>query len=133
MKILIVDDLVENRKLLLKMLDNHGDCMLASSGEDALEMFTMELETGEPFDLVLLDIMMPGMDGQEVLKTMRAEEERLGVKGGEESVIIMISALDTPAAVNEAFFKGMCTDYLAKPVDRTKLLQMLKEYRLLEE
>ncbi len=128
MRVLIVDDLLENRKLLRDILRKFAECEVASSGEEALELFSMELEDGDPFDLVLLDIMMPGMDGQETLKQMRAVEEGLQIRGTEEAVIIMVTAMDSPQAVTAAFFQGKCTDYIAKPINREKLMDKLGEY-----
>ena len=85
----------------------------------------------DPYDLVLLDIMMPGMDGQEVLRKLRAIEKESGVSGKDESVIIMVTAISCPRNVLEAFFKGGCTDYIEKPVLRETLFGKLKEYKLL--
>ncbi|MBF0624331.1 MAG: response regulator [Magnetococcales bacterium] len=131
MKTLIVDDLFENRKLLRAILQPFGQCDMVANGREALDFFEMGLLDGDPFDLVLLDIMMPGMDGQEVLKRMRALEREHWVHGRRDSVIIMVTALGSPRQVTDAFFKGCCTDYVTKPVTRTVLLDKLREYGLI--
>jgi two-component system, chemotaxis family, chemotaxis protein CheY len=131
MKILIVDDVFENRKLLQDLLAEQGECEMVSNGQDALDLFEASITDDTRYDLVLLDIMMPGIDGQEVLKIMRAKESELGVPAENETAIIMITAVNAPRHVLDAFFKGGCTDYIAKPVSRETLFNKLKEYNLL--
>ncbi|MEI6415153.1 MAG: response regulator, partial [Pseudomonadota bacterium] len=64
MKILIADDEFPNRKLLRDYLKSYGHCDMVANGKAALELFTADLEDGDPYDVVFLDIMMPEMDGQ---------------------------------------------------------------------
>ncbi|MBF0480407.1 MAG: response regulator [Desulfovibrionaceae bacterium] len=117
MKILIVDDDLTNRVLLNKMLAGYGECSSEEDGKKALGSFVKSLYDGSHFDLILLDIMMPNIDGQELLKIIRAVEDKWGVKPGDEVKIIMVTALDSPKDATEAFFKGFATDYVVKPVD----------------
>ncbi|MBF0589799.1 MAG: response regulator [Magnetococcales bacterium] len=127
MKVLIVDDQFENRKLLRVMLKNHASCDMVGNGMEAVEMFEGELLEGAPYDLVLLDIMMPGMDGQEALRKIRAIEREREITGSDEAKVIMITALDSPKQVIQAFFQGGCTDYLTKPITQKILLDKLVE------
>jgi two-component system, chemotaxis family, chemotaxis protein CheY len=131
MKTLVVDDLFENRKLMLNLLSGHGGCDMVSNGEEALNLFFSAIEDDEPYDLVLLDIMMPGMDGHEVLQAMRAKESEHEMMGEDETVIIMITAAHSPRNVLNAFFKGGCTDYIEKPVSRDQLFGKFREYNLI--
>ncbi|MBF0587590.1 MAG: response regulator [Magnetococcales bacterium] len=130
MKILIVDDQFENRKLLRDILKKFGDCDLASNGEEAMEFFEADLDDGTPYDVVLLDIMMPGMDGQTALMKMRELENVRGIPSGKETKIIMVTAVDAPQQVIKAYFRGNCTDYLTKPITRKILLDKLLEHGL---
>ena len=130
MNILIVDDLPENRKFLQSLLEGYGQCDMASNGQEALDLFEAAITDDDPYDLVLLDIMMPGMDGQEVLLKTRFMEKEYGIRDEDESVIIMVTALQSPRHVLEAFFKGGCTDYTEKPVSRNNLFKKLREYNL---
>lgn len=132
MKTLIVDDLVENRKLLENFLTGYGLCDVVDNGQDALDMFDIALVDNDPYDLILLDIMMPHMDGQQVLGKIRATEHQQDRAGKNESVIIMVTALSSPRSVLDAFFKGGCTDYIEKPVSREILFKKLKEYQLID-
>ncbi|MBF0193824.1 MAG: response regulator [Magnetococcales bacterium] len=131
MKILIVDDVFENRKLLQDLLVDKGQCELVSNGQDALDLFEAAIEDGTCYDLVLLDIMMPGLDGQDVLKIMRSTESEQGIDAKDEAVIIMVTAVNAPRHVLDAFFQGGCTDYIAKPISRDALFDKLQEYKLL--
>ena len=131
MNILIVDDLLHNCKLLSNILKPYGHCDTADSGQQAVDLFESALEEGTPYDLVLLDIMMPEMDGQEVLKHMRRIEKEYGIEPREETIIIMVTAVDAKTEVEEAFERGGCTDYLNKPVSSGKLLVKLSEHGLI--
>ncbi|MBF0153020.1 MAG: response regulator [Magnetococcales bacterium] len=130
MKCLIVDDVIENRRLLHTILLPCGPCDMAIDGLEAVKFVEAALDEQEPYDLILLDIMMPKLDGQSALIKIRALEKEHGITGAHESVIIMVTANDSPLAAIEAFFKGYCTDYLMKPITRQSLMDKLKEYGL---
>ena len=133
MKILIADDNLNNRMLLVKMLSTYGDCDSVENGIEAVESFEYAIENGNPYDFVCLDIMMPEMDGQAALKRIRQLEIEKGLRTTKEAVIFMVSALDTESQVVEAFFRGGCTDYLTKPVTHEKILSKMREYNLLPD
>ncbi|MEO5355588.1 MAG: response regulator, partial [Magnetococcus sp. XQGC-1] len=63
MKILVVDDMVENRMLLSGFLSEFGQCDMAVNGVEAVELVEAALAEEMPYNLILLDIMMPKMDG----------------------------------------------------------------------
>lgn len=130
MRALIVEDDFISRKVLQKFLAPYGECDIAITGTEAVDAFTMASGEGKPYDLICLDIMMPEIDGLEVLRTIRGKEKDMGVGGKKEVKIIMTTALDSPKDVIEAYYHGGCTDYLVKPVDSKKLVSLLKEYGL---
>ncbi|EPN68845.1 sensory box protein/response regulator, partial [Pseudomonas syringae pv. actinidiae ICMP 19096] len=104
--ILIVDDDVHVRDLLEVLLQNQGyETLTAESGEQALAM----VDERAP-DLILLDIMMPGMDGYEVASVLKAG------KGTANIPIIMLSALDEQSARLSGLEAG-AEEYLSKPVE----------------
>jgi len=102
--ILVVDDIEANRDLLSRRLqrDKHR-VAVAANGEHALEMLK-----AEAFDLVLLDLMMPGMNGFDVLRLMKDDPDLRSVP------VIMISALDETDSVIRCIEAG-AQDYLLKP------------------
>jgi two-component system, chemotaxis family, chemotaxis protein CheY len=130
MKILIIDDLYENRKILLDMLVEYGECDIVSNGPDALTLFDEAHLDQTPYDLILLDIMMPSMDGQEVLRTIRGREKETGVAEEDEAAIIIVTALHSPMHMLEAFFEGGCTSYIEKPFTKKNLFKKIREYQL---
>ena len=108
--ILVVDDDEVNRDVLSRRLLQHKHVVrTASNGGEALELLR-EMA----FDVVLLDIMMPDMDGYEVLRHIKADSARRHVP------VIMISAIDEVQSVVRCIEAG-AEDYLAKPFDATLL------------
>jgi len=109
-RVLIVDDERNNRNLLEMMLQPDGLCVVtADSGARALEIVA-----SDPPDLVLLDIMMPGMNGYHVLAQLKGDVATKNIP------VIVITALDDRAARMRGLSAG-AEDFLSKPVDRTEL------------
>jgi two-component system, chemotaxis family, chemotaxis protein CheY len=129
MKILIVEDDFTCRTILQHMLQSCGTCHIAVNGQEAVEAFRQAMQEDEPYDLVCLDIKMPGMDGQAALKEMRAAEWADGTTSMDGAKIVMTTALDDLANVSEAYV-GMADGYLTKPVEPAKLFGLLKELQL---
>lgn len=130
MKILIVDDDFSSRVVLQEMLSPYGECHMAVDGQEAIESFMLAWHDGPRYDLICLDIMMPGLDGQEVLKGIRNMEASEGIMPGNGVKIIMTSALSNKENVLTAF-KELCDAYLVKPIVKAKLLGYLRELNLL--
>jgi signal transduction histidine kinase len=126
--ILIVDDNASARETLVAMLENQEYLIeLAEDGFHALQI----LHQLQP-DLILLDVMMPGMDGFEVCRRIRAASQLAEVP------IIMLTALDDRASLLQGIEAG-ADDFLIKPVDRYELtarvrtITRLNRYRILKE
>ena len=120
MKILIAEDDVTSAKILMKMLSGYGRPDIAVNGMQAMEQFSGALKSGAPYDLVCLDIMMPRMDGQEVLRQIRALEESRGITGLRGVKVIMTTALDDFNDIMRSF-KEQCEGYLVKPIQKGRL------------
>lgn len=122
-KILVVDDNESNRNMLARRLEREGHTvLLADNGRRALEMLR-----SQDFDLTLLDVMMPEMDGYQVLEQMHADDKLRGLP------VIMISALDEIDTVVKSIGLG-AEDYLPKPFDpvllRARIGACLEKKRL---
>src|SRR4030042_1529640 len=113
--ILIVDDQPQNIELLEAQLVPQGyEIVRATSGEEALGKLS-----GNQIDLILLDVMMPGMDGFEVTRRVRQDDKNRLIP------IILVTALRE----TEDRVKGIeagCDDFLSKPVDKMELLARVK-------
>ncbi len=131
MKILVVDDNPVNRKLMEQILSDHGECSAAADGLEAVEMFTQALKVNERDNLVCLDIMIPKLDGQEVLRQLRAAEREAELEEPERSKVMMVSSLDDSENIMQAFTKGHCDAYIMKPISRAKMQYHLQEMNLI--
>lgn len=120
-RILVVEDDFGNRKMMQKLLEEFGSVDAAVDGQEGLELFAEAIEQGRRYDIVLLDIMMPRMDGHEALAKMREEERARGIQPSDETPVLMTTVLDDPHNVVGAFFKGGAASYLVKPVERLVL------------
>lgn len=111
--ILVVDDDKNTRLFLKAVLENANyNVTTAVNGEDALGVLDKE-----HIDLVVLDIMMPGMDGYEFTRILREAQNNLP--------ILMVSAKQLPADKHKGFMVGT-DDYITKPVDDEEMLYRIK-------
>ena len=111
--ILIVDDDKNTRLFLKAVLEGAGyNAITASNGVDALEVMDTQ-----HIDLIVLDIMMPKMDGYEFTRTLRENNNNLP--------ILMISAKQLPADKHKGFLVGT-DDYITKPIDDEEMLYRIK-------
>lgn len=112
-RILVVDDDKNTRRLLQAVLENDGyEVFTAEDGEAALELMDRQY-----IDLVVLDIMMPNMDGYEFTETLR--------RGNNSLPILMVSAKQLPSDKKQGFLVGT-DDYMTKPIDEEEMLLRIK-------
>lgn len=111
--ILVVDDHAHIRRLYEYTLEKNGyKPFTASNGREALELLE-----NEHIDLIVLDVMMPEMDGYTFLRTLR--------DGGSEIPVLVITARDGAEDVRKAFTLGT-DDFMVKPVDEIEMLLRIK-------
>lgn len=114
-RILVVDDIPANVKLLeVRLVADYFEVLTASNGVDAIEA----CENGK-VDVVLLDVMMPGMDGFEVCRRLKADPATMHIP------IIMVTALDQVADRVRGLEAG-ADDFLTKPVNDLQLMTRVK-------
>lgn len=130
MRILIADDDFTSRRLLMKSLEGLGDCDAACNGKEAWEAFVNARSENHPYGLVLLDMVMPEMDGREVLKRIRDLEAESGIVSGMGARIAMATVVTDRDAVIGSF-RYQCDGYIRKPYTRDSLLGDLRRYSLL--
>ncbi len=113
--ILVVDDIPENLALMGELLRPHYQVRVANSGARALRVAT----TGASPDLILLDVMMPDMDGYEVLRQLRSHPQ------GRTVPVIFVTAMDTDRDETVGLEIG-AVDYITKPVRPPVLLARVR-------
>jgi two-component system, chemotaxis family, chemotaxis protein CheY len=114
MKILVIDDDPAALDLIQLLLTPVADCDTADSGAEGLRLFETALATEKPYQLVFLDILMPEMDGHEVLKQMRAlEKDRYPFQL--RAKIAMMTAAGNGKNRFTSFKEG-CDYYASKPI-----------------
>ncbi len=126
MIIAIVDDNSDNRKYLATLIKNNSEhtLVLSESGQSFLEY--LKKEGSDTPDLVLLDIMLPGMSGFEVAEHIRGDSST------EDMTIIFITALTDRDSIKEAFDIGG-DDYISKPVLKEELMGRINVHARLRE
>ena len=114
-RVLVVDDVDANVKLLeARLTADYFEVRTARSGREALEICA-----NERADVVLLDVMMPGMDGFEVCRKLKADTRTQHIP------VIMVTALDQPADRVRGFEAG-ADNFLTKPVDDVALVKRVR-------
>ncbi|MDU0459728.1 MAG: response regulator [Geobacteraceae bacterium] len=127
MKALIVDDVEMNRELLAIFLEGRATVSFAESGEDALKLVESALESKTYYDLICMDIFMPGKDGHETLKEIRAMES---AHSGARATVFMVTGSSSPDDMFDALMHGDCDDYLTKPLMQQSFNELLGKHGL---
>lgn len=131
MRFLIVDDDESIILFLRTLLSAYAECLTAGSGLEALSAFEVALEENRPFKAVFMDILLPGMDGNEVVQALRRMEHKHN-GAAEPFKLLMISVLTDTRNVSESFFHGRADAYLPKPLRRETLLAELAKLELID-
>jgi putative two-component system response regulator len=119
LNVLVVDDDFVNRKLIQAMLKRHpdmfGEIVEAENGSEALSI----MKSREDINLILLDILMPVLDGKEFLKIFRADEENRKIP------VIVLSTDDTQKS---AVLSLGAEDFIIKPINEDELIERIREW-----
>ena len=114
--ILIVEDVELNRDLLVQLLEDRYRLIVAHDGEGAIEHMRYERP-----DLILMDLSLPGMDGWEATRKLKADRALRNIP------IVALSAHAMPTHQQRAMDSG-CDAFLTKPIDETLLYRTLTSY-----
>ena len=132
MRILIVEDDIPSARLLERLLTKYGKSDIAFTGPQALEAFKYALEIKDHYDVIFLDILLPSMNGQTVLKEIRSIEESEGIMGFDCVKVIMATGMNDNKSVFEAF-RSQCEGYLIKPLSYDKIEEQLLKLGLIQK
>ncbi len=115
-KILVVDDTEFNRDLVVQLLEEDYDMVIAENGEEALAVTEQERP-----DLILMDLGMPVMDGWEATRRLKANDSLKSIP---------VIAVTSHAMVGDEVEarKAGCDDYLPKPIDEDLLIKKIKNF-----
>ena len=113
MRILLAEDDFVTRKFMTNFLSKYGECDVTVDGLEAVDAFTMALDEENPYDLVCLDIMMPVMDGYELVSSLREANNNIPV--------LMITAKGEYDDMRQGFLSGT-DDYMVKPVNVNEMV-----------
>jgi two-component system chemotaxis response regulator CheY len=126
-RFLVIDDEYAALHKMLALLKPYGQCTPATHADQAMELFRTALKEGAPYNLVTLDIDMPGMNGVDLLRGLRRQEHLARIA---PTKIIMVTADGTATNVRRAI-AAQCNDYLVKPIKKGILVRKLRELKLI--
>lgn len=125
MKILIVDDDKASREYLLKVLSKHGTCDIVINGIEAVDAFLLAHEESCPYDLIFLDLMLPLLDGEDVLSAIRKVEYEKKIEPLKRVKVIITSALNDRDLITKLDNYGF-DEYFLKPISSERILNFIK-------
>lgn len=126
MRVLIVDDDIVQITLISALVEAF-DVDHVSNGDDALQIFKNAQGAGRPYELIFMDLVMPGFDGYMVVNALRQLEKE---ENWPETKIIIISGKDPEEGLTDQL-REQCQGYLTKPVTADSLLESLEELKLI--
>jgi two-component system chemotaxis response regulator CheY len=129
---LIVDDSRYQRFLIIQALEGLFTPEEAADGREAMALFEEALRRGKPFELVVMDILMPVLSGHDALAGIRRLENQYGVDAGKRTPAVMLSSLDDPANMLRAQFESGAQAFVTKPFTPRNLLEALASLGLVE-
>jgi CheY-like chemotaxis protein len=118
--VLLVEDGQDNRRLITRILERAGlEVTAVENGLQGWQEAIASAAAGRPYDIILMDMQMPVLDGYQATERLRAE--------GWDRPIIALTAHAMPEDRNRCLQAG-CDDYLAKPIRREQLLDALRRF-----
>jgi Amt family ammonium transporter len=119
-RVLLAEDGVDNQRLIGHVLDRAGaQVVVADNGESAVELALAAWNENRPFDVILMDLFMPVMDGYTATERLR--------KAGYEHPIVALTANAVAADLQRCFDAG-CDDFATKPIDRKGLVDLVARF-----
>ena len=126
LRMLIVEDERTSQELMKHYLTPLGSFDLAEDGKQALDAIRSAFEKEQPYDLVFLDIRMPGIDGQSALKELRRIEADHSILGQDGCKVVMTSVANDARTIISSF-KNQCEAYLVKPFTKEQLYDQIRK------
>lgn len=122
---LIVDDSRYQRHLIIQALRDLFTADEAADGQEAIDLFQTALAAGTPYDLVVMDILMPVLSGHDSLIGIRRLEADAGLAEDNRTPAVMLSSLDDPVNMMRAQFESGAQAFVTKPFSPQTLIEAL--------
>lgn len=129
LRFLVVEDDPTAGGLLSYILGQRGTCLLAETGAEALEALEVADGAGTPYDMVILDLFLPDVHGDEILRIIREQEARRGVRGAEGRSVVLINTASRDMHQLRQSLDLEPDGYLLKPIHVEALLQRVDQLR----
>lgn len=127
-RFLSIDDSQIFTNWMSMILKPYGETFTANDGELGFELYKKELAI-DSFDVIFLDLNLPGIDGEEMIKRIRGYEEHNKVL--HKSLIFMVTANTDPIQMMKLLEKG-ADFYLSKPVDQQRFFEALERFKVID-
>ena len=132
MRILVVDDDLVTRTKIQTLLSPHGQCDTAEDGDQGWEKFKAAYKEENLYDLITMDVDMPGMNGHEVVKKIREwEKENVSYESAKEAKILMVTSMQSRSDAIASFREG-CESFIRKPIKPDDLDWALEKLGILK-
>lgn len=132
MKCLIVEDDLISTQVLKGLISSHVAAYdIVTNGLDGIEWFLRAHTENSPYDLILIDIMMPEVNGLQSVLTIREKEAFMNIPFMQRVKIIMTTVLDDPRTIMKALYESDSDSYLIKPIRLQKLEGELRKLKLI--
>jgi two-component system, chemotaxis family, chemotaxis protein CheY len=131
MKFLIIDDDIDSCQLLAKRLEGYGESDIATDGQHAFDRFVGSHRCGEPYSVIFLDIVMPEINGHEILVALR-EWESENLPSGNRTPVVMVSVMKDTRNIFSSVQEG-CDQYMTKPIRKSVLDQVMAKLGFAEK
>ena len=133
MKCLIVEDDPISSQVLKGLMSRYArDADVVINGQEGIDWFLQGHASKSPYDLILMDIMMPETNGLQSALIIREKEVLLNISFMSRVKIIMVTALDDPRTVMKALYDSAADCYLIKPIKLLDLEDELRKLQLIE-
>ncbi len=132
MKCLIVEDDLISSKVLKGLISSHVAASdIVTNGLDGIDWFLRAHTANSPYDLILIDIMMPEINGLQSVLIIREKEAFMNIPFTQRVKIIMTTALNDPRTIMKALYESDANSYLIKPIRLQELEDELRKLKLI--
>ena len=129
LRMLVVEDNATVAGLLHYILGKHGECSVCSSGVEGLATFRACWDKGEPLDLIVLDLCLPDLDGDEVLREIRLDEAARGLRPPNHHCLVLMNTASLDLDRMKAALIMEPDGYLLKPINMDLVLELVEDLK----